>query len=81
MMESLGMSPGALPSGGVWISSWYVISIGTEHIAQSPQSGPRWSPAFMIEPVLFPPSQIYKVFTKTGRGPWLRGDSALGQLV
>ena len=25
-------------------------------LAQSPQSGPRWSPAFQIEPVLFPPS-------------------------
>ena len=24
---------------------------------------------------------VYKVFTKTGQGPWLRGDSALGQLV
>ena len=22
--------------------------------------------------------RIYKVFTKTGQGPWLRGDSALG---
>ena len=21
--------------------------------------------------------RVYKVFTKTGRGPWLRGDSAL----
>ena len=51
------MSPGALPSGGVWFSSWYVISIDTGHIAQSPQSGPRWSPAFKMEPILFPPSQ------------------------
>ena len=25
--------------------------------------------------------RVYKVFTKTGRGPWLRGDSALGQPV
>ena len=25
--------------------------------------------------------RIYKVFTKTGQGPWLRGDSALGPLV
>ena len=24
------------------------------------------------------PYRVYKVFTKTGRGPWLRGDSALG---
>ena len=22
--------------------------------------------------------RVYKVFTKTARGPWLRGDSALG---
>ena len=33
----------------------------TGHIAQSPQSGPRWSPAFKMEPVLFPPS-IHSVF-------------------
>ena len=45
------MSPGALPSGA-WFSSWYVVSIDTGHIAQSPQSGPRWSPAFKMEPVL-----------------------------
>ena len=25
--------------------------------------------------------RIYKVFTKTGQGPWLGGDSALGPLV
>ena len=25
--------------------------------------------------------RVYKIFTKTGRGPWLRGDSALGPLV
>ena len=54
------MSPGAHPwwGGGwwVWFSSWYVIFIDTGHIAQSPQSGPRWSPAFKMEPVLFPPS-------------------------
>ena len=36
----------------VWISSWYVVSIDTGHIAPSPQSDPRWSPAFKIEPVL-----------------------------
>ena len=42
--------------GAVWFSSWYVISIDTGNIAQSPQSSPRWSPAFKIEPVLFPPS-------------------------
>ena len=43
---------------GVWFSSWYVVSIDTGHIAQSPQSGPRWSPAFKMEPVLFPPSPV-----------------------
>ena len=37
---------------GAWVSSWYVISIDTGHIAQSPQSSPRWSPAFKMEPVL-----------------------------
>ena len=46
------MSAGVLPSGGVWFSSWYVVSIDTGHIAQNPQSGPRWSPAFKVEPVL-----------------------------
>ena len=46
------MSPGAIPSGGVLFSSWYVVSIDTGHIAQSPQSGPRWSTAFKMEPVL-----------------------------
>ena len=25
--------------------------------------------------------EAYKVFTKTGQGPWLRGDSVLGLLV
>ena len=45
------MSPGALPSG-VCFSSWYIIPIETGHVVQSPQSGPRWSPAFKIEPVL-----------------------------
>ena len=25
--------------------------------------------------------RVYKVFTKTGWGPWLRGDSALGPPV
>ena len=47
------MSPGALPS---WFSSWCVVSIDTGCIAHSPQSGPEWSPAFKMEPVLFPPS-------------------------
>ena len=61
------MSPGVLPSGvrsrgggaeggvgggGVWFSSWYVVYIDTRHITQSPQSRPRWSPAFKMEPVL-----------------------------
>ena len=48
------MSPGALPSGGggAWFSNWYVVSIDTGHIAQSPQSRRRWSPAFKMEPVL-----------------------------
>ena len=46
------MSPGTLPSGGTGFSSWYVISIDTGHIAQSPQSNPIWSPAFKMEPVL-----------------------------
>ena len=46
------MSPGVLPSGGPGFSSWYVIFIDIGHISQSPQSGPRWSPAFKMEPVL-----------------------------
>jgi len=46
------MSPGALPSGGLFFSSWYVVSIDIGHIAQSLQYGPRWSPAFKMEPVL-----------------------------
>ena len=37
---------------GVWFSSWYVVSTDTGHLAQSPQSSPRWSPAFKMEPVL-----------------------------
>ena len=37
---------------GVWFSSWYVVSIDIGYIAQSPQSGPRWSPAFKMEPVV-----------------------------
>ena len=41
---------------GARFSNWYVISIDTGHRAQSPQSGPRWRPAFKTEPVLFPPS-------------------------
>ena len=50
-MESLGYEPwGSIQ--GAWFSSWYVISIDTRHIAQSPQSSPIWSPAFKMEPVL-----------------------------
>ena len=37
---------------GVWFSSWYVISIDTGYIVQNPQSCPRWSPGFKMEPVL-----------------------------
>ena len=37
---------------GVWFSSWSVVSIDTGLIAQSPQSGPRWSLVFKMEPVL-----------------------------
>ena len=37
---------------GAWFSSWCVVSIDPGHIAQSPQSGPRRSPAFKMEPVL-----------------------------
>ena len=39
------------------------MSIDTGHRAQSPQSGPRWSPAFKMEPVLFPTSLGRKVMT------------------
>ena len=50
---------------GVWFSSWYFVSnIYIGHIAQSPQSGPRWSPAFKIGPVLFPPSKAHCIFMK-----------------
>ena len=37
---------------GAWFSGWYVVSIDAGHLAPSPQSGPRWSPAFKMEPVL-----------------------------
>ena len=47
MYESWGSS-----IQGAWFSSWYVVSIDTGHIAQSPQSGPRCSRAFKMEPVL-----------------------------
>ena len=46
------MSPGVLLSRGPGFSSRCVVSIDTGHIAQSPQSDPRWSPAFKTEPVL-----------------------------
>ena len=55
MTESLSTSPGALLPG-TWISSWYVVSIDTGPIAWSPQSSPRWSLAFKMDPVLFLPS-------------------------
>ena len=51
MTESLGESPEAPSSGGL-VFHWYVISIDTGPRAQSPQSGPTWSPAFKAEPVL-----------------------------
>ena len=52
-MESLGTSPGALPSRGPWFSSLYVVSIDTGHISMPRyMSGPRWSPAFKMEAVL-----------------------------
>ena len=60
-------SPGALLSGA-WFSSWYVISIDTGRIAQSPQSGQRWSPAFKIEPILFPPSEETPRIMFTSKG-------------
>ena len=41
---------------GAWFSIWCVVSIDPGHIAHSPQSGPRRSLTFKIEPVLFPPS-------------------------
>ena len=45
------MSPGALPSGGmVFQLVYHFLRYG--HIDQSPQSSPRWSPAFKTEPVL-----------------------------
>ena len=55
--EPWGSSIGA--EGGFWFSSWYVVSIDTGHIAQSPQFGTRWSPALKMEPILFPPSKKY----------------------
>ena len=48
--------PWASSFQGAWFSSGYFISIDTGHMAQGPQSSPRWSPAFKIERVLFPPS-------------------------
>ena len=41
-----------MEEGGGRFYSWYVVSIDTGHRAQSPQSSPRWSPAFKMEPVL-----------------------------
>ena len=52
----LGYTSPEAPSwwGGGWclIFHWYVVSVDTGHIAQSPQFGPQWSPAFKMEPVL-----------------------------
>ena len=47
---------GILLGNGALVFRWYVVSIDSGHTAQSPQSDPRWSPAFKIEPVLFLPS-------------------------
>ena len=84
-MESLGTSPGALPSrgGGVWFSSWYVVSIDTGHIAQSPQSSPRWSTAFKMEPVLSVSSfngiqrRLWQWTNRCGTPSWAHGCSLL----
>ena len=57
-MDCLGTSPGALPSWRLVFASWYGVSIDPGCITHSPQSGPGWSPAFKIGPVLFPPSQV-----------------------
>ena len=43
---------GILLGNGALVFRWYVVSIDTGHIAQSPQSSPKWSPAFKMEPVL-----------------------------
>ena len=51
---------------GAWFSSWYVISIDTGHIAQSPHFSPRWSPAFKIEPVLFRTSCSHTLLVRWG---------------
>ena len=40
------------PGFPVGMSFPLILSIDTGHIARSPQSGPRWSPAFKMEPVL-----------------------------
>ena len=64
-MDSLGRSPGALPSGDL-VFQLVVIPIDTGHIAQSPQSGPRWSPAFQTEPVLSVSSFIITPVYKAG---------------
>ena len=60
-MESLGMSPGALPSGAGWgwgglvfqlVCRFHRYCFKVYSLAQRPQSGPRWSPAFKMELVL-----------------------------
>ena len=69
-------SPGALPFGGAWFSSWYVFSIDTGHIAQNPQSCPRCSSGFKTEPVLFPPSRLSSLMSVPNQdfGLWMRTD-------
>ena len=51
----------------VWFSSWYVVSTDTGHIAQSPQSGPRCSATFKMEPVLSVSSRMRHVILARGR--------------
>ena len=45
-----------------------------------PEIEPR-SPKLQADSLPTELQGVYKVFTKTSRGPWLRGDSALGPLV
>ena len=69
---------------GFWFSTWYVVSIDTGHIAQSPQSGPRWSPAFKMEPVLSVSSfkmvlekaEEPKIKLPTSSGSWKKQESS-----
>ena len=58
---------------GAWFSSWYIVSIGTGHIAQSPQSAQDgvllsgWS-LFC----LFPPSRQEHTFWPSNRSSFLQ---------